>query len=79
MTHEPRSIDRWLKWAAIIGPVTGFIFGNCSGAVIAYQAFKNDSERIFHLENWKEKQDDFDRTVVSSISRLKALVRDNQP
>ena len=39
MTYKPISIDHWLKWVAILGPIFGFLVGNCSGLLIAYQAF----------------------------------------
>lgn len=78
--HErPRAIDRWLKWAAVLGPITTFILGIFSGAMITYQAFKDDSMRITSLEGWKEKQDDFNRETVKAIARLKALIKDSQP
>jgi len=77
--NDQRYMDKWLKWAAILGPILGFLFGNCSGALVTYQAFKDESMRITNIEGWKEKQDDFNRETVKAISRLKALIKDSQP
>lgn len=72
---QRRSIDTWLKWAAVAGPIIGFLFGGVSGAAVAYQAFKDDTRRIGTLESWKDKQDDFDQKIVGAISRLDEVVK----
>lgn len=77
-----RSIDRWLKWAAVVGPmVSGLVFG-CVGYVGGYQAAKekleNHTIRIVQLEGWKEKQVEFNQTTVVAIERLKVLAKDLQ-
>lgn len=74
-----RQIDRWLRWAAILGPFLGFMFGILSGSMIAYQAFKNQDNRIVSIEGWKEKQDAFNEKTVVAITRLKVIVKDLQP
>lgn len=77
--HTERYMDKWLKYAAIIGPFLGFIFGIGSGTIIAYQAYKQDHTDITLLFNWKEKQEDFNQKTVTAISRIKALIKDSQP
>lgn len=84
--QQSRAIDKWLRWTAIVGPVIGFFLGNCSGAIITYQAISNDrfmmAGIIKHqevLDGWKDKQEDFNRNILAAIARLKALVKDMQP
>lgn len=77
--HGERYMDKWLKWAAILGPFLGFIFGIASGTVIAYQAYKQDHADIGMLFSWKEKQDDFNQRTVTALARIKALIKDSQP
>ena len=72
MDHT-RAIDRWLKWAAVMGPVFGFLFGICAGGIMAYQAFKDDNHRILLIEGWREKQEDFNKVIISQIATLQAL------
>ena len=52
--HTERYMDKWLKYAAIIGPFLGFIFGIGSGTIIAYQAYKQDHTDITLLFNWNQ-------------------------
>lgn len=75
MEHT-RSIDKWLKWVALLGPFMGFLLGVGSGTIAAYQAFKSDANRISQLENWKERQVEFNQETVKAISRMKALIKD---
>lgn len=73
--HPARAIDRWLKYAAIIGPFLGFTFGICTGAWGTYQAFKDEDRRVVLIESWKDKQDDFNRNTVDAIARLQEVVK----
>ena len=74
--HE-RSGDKFLRWMVIIGPILGFMFGNCAGAVITYQAFKNLDGKVSLLVDWSEKQNEFNLETVKAIARLKALIKDD--
>lgn len=81
--HIERSVDKWLKWSALIGPIIGFILGNCSGAIITYQSIQNDraqivtiANRVANIEGWKTSQEEFNRTTIAAIARLKALIKD---
>ena len=73
--RETREIDKWLKWAAVMGPIFGFIFGLCGGAIGAYQAFKDDTHRIQLIEGWKDKQEDFNKATIEAIATLKEVVK----
>lgn len=75
MSDHDRATDRWLKWVAVIGPIIGVLFGVCSGAVVTYQAFKNDGNRISLIEGWKEKQEDFNKVTISAIATLQEVVK----
>lgn len=78
-----RSIDRWLKWAAVVGPmVSGLIFGGI-GYVAGYKqardAIIQNTQEIVLLKSWKEKQVEFNQQTVISITRLKTLIKDTMP
>lgn len=83
--HE-RQIDKWLKYTAVIGPLTTFILGIGTGTWGTYKALQSDgyrieqiTEKIGRLEGWKEHQDDFNQKTVAAIARLQALMKDSQP
>lgn len=77
-SHE-RSLDRWLKYAVIIGPLITYVLGIGTGVWGAYQAYKDDSHRITLVEGWKEKQEDFNKETIRAISTLQEVVRHIKP
>lgn len=83
MIDHLRSIDRWMKYVAIFGPmVSGIVFGG-AGYVVGYtqakQEIRETAQRVGSLEGWKIKQDEFNLVTVRAITRLKAIVKDTQP
>jgi hypothetical protein len=83
MADHYRAIDKWMKYVAIFGPmVSGIVFGGVGYAKGFYDAKDQITivgTRITSIENWKERQDEFNIKTVSAIARLKALMKDMQP
>lgn len=60
--------------AALIGPIVGFVLGNCSGAMITYQAFKYLDNKVTLIEGWKDRQEEFNKVIIQQIATLQALL-----
>lgn len=71
-THQGRSIDRWLKYAAVFGPLAGVILGAFIEVIL-------DHDKVMQLWNWKQRQEDFNFVTVKAIARMEALVKDPRP
>ncbi len=65
-----RSIDKWLQWVAIIGPLLGFILGICTGAVGTAWLYRDHEHRIAKLE----AQAEIYNAVVTTL-RVKGIIR----
>jgi hypothetical protein len=65
-----RSFDRWLGWAAILGPILGYILGICTGAVAYGWAYRDHEHRIAKLEAKAEIYD----AMVTTL-KVKGIVK----
>lgn len=79
MTEHVRSMDKWLKWAVILAPmVSGVVFGT-AGYIGGYLNARADiqvtANRVALVEGWKDKQEEFNKTIIRQIATLNAIVK----
>lgn len=70
-----RWMDRYLPILAITGPLIGFLVAKVFTFGSIYAGITQDHARIDNLIVWKDRQDDFDRSIIDSIARLQEVTK----